>query len=614
MKFHSNKLEESSDDDEDDEDDDFTFERVELEVESNVESSEDEEVEDEISFATQSSDDGKPIMAQSTENETTKKKNDWKYRKKKKKKKVQDELNDEIVDFEVVSVSNGNNLMSDVAKGVKSDVKGGVKSDIKGIKSDIKGGIESDVKGIKSEVRGIKEYSCLTLDEKNLFKDFYQTKPYPERQDVKRLAELTGRPEKKVAKWFEHRRKADGVSGMRGEASEDVRRKLELIRKSQSVKKQSRSQKSSLKSQASRDSDGNSDARPILDIRNSDDNDDKMKSQHSIKKPSDKKESRSRKSSLRSQTSGDSDGNSDARPSLDARISSDVHNSDNNDGNNKTNSKKGRPFGAQDSFKDRPRQMLLEVYRSGTIYPGRDRVRELSRETGMEKKKILHFFKHRRKRDGLTNTREKKSVKRQAVSSENNVVDSDFSVKLDTESVKNEEESSSSDKNDLMDSNSGAEDGFKLDAADADADALQIGSVVGFRCFVCKYSTSCRNNLHRHFRKRHSVNPKVCKRCRGVYRKHDFRSHACRFRKASSANLAPNVESLPPNLKSDSDARLKPDLKSKRRFQKMLDALNVGTSNEVVMVSGEQFRAVQQFFEGEATVNLKKILKIIKNV
>jgi hypothetical protein len=251
-----------------------------------------------------------------------------------------------------------------------------------------------------------------------------------------------------------------------------------------------------------------------------------------------------------------------------------------------------KPKSEEDKF-------LMEFYKKDP-YPRKADFPEMQERTGWDSRKIHNWFSNRRRRDGIVKSRSPR---------ENG--DKEDSGKIQKEIV----------------------DGILADAND-------------FSCRVCNFITKCRPNLLRHLRKYHKLPPKHCKKCRLVFLKPEYRSHSCfseasgqKRRHRSRSKKPPDKEASPSRSKSPKcySSRYKSLLKSlggknhgsskkdKRKRKKTKEGLDLQESLlsspfhrngkfEVVMVTGEQFDAVQSFLAGGRMVQVHDLLRNYKDI
>jgi len=261
--------------------------------------------------------------------------------------------------------------------------------------------------------------------------------------------------------------------------------------------------------------------------------------------------------------------------------------------------RKGRPTGLVSHFEDRPRQILLEFYLSKP-FPTSEDLTALTESTGLERKKVRHFFSHRRAKEGLKSFEDKTFAEKT------------LEDKFNEETVPNKKETE--------------EDG---DCGEA------IGTLDSFACLIreCDYSTHCRWNLTRHLRGNHEIDPWACKQCFRFYRPEKAQSHECSPRKRKKRiikEIKMKKRLLPkslPQSKGDGSLKdlmgtlLRPPMGKKVAEEPGVDSAMASNAEnalfrrsrgtlEVVMVNGDQYDAVQRYIRGTNMVRIRPMVNM----
>ena len=313
------------------------------------------------------------------------------------------------------------------------------------------------------------------------------------------------------------------------------------------------------------------------------------------------------------------------------------------------------------------KKVLAEFYGGVSPYPTKDDFKKLGQKTGLSAKRLMYYFSNRRRKDGIVNSKkeikEKISMNNKAdINGEKDVDDDDDDeqeVLINGNDVEHVVDSSPS-----MDEEAKFAETKKETETEAIANVASSKAVVdritisedsegvigscknGFRCFLCgKFSTSCRPNLLRHMRVLHKIHPKACKRaCLLVYRKEVYWDHPCLaaskykgVKKKSKSDATSTSTETEAETTADEKKRRTPPKFYSSRYRKLLKKLNneKGRLNnnqreeclsdamarsrfhrngklELVMVTADQFNAVQEFILGEDSLKAGTRGRVIK--
>lgn len=266
-------------------------------------------------------------------------------------------------------------------------------------------------------------------------------------------------------------------------------------------------------------------------------------------------------------------------------------------------------------------QVLSTFYETVSPYPSKEDFQTLYKETGVEPRRILNYFSHRRRTE-----------KHKGIFVEQPKRRSPQKKTIEQEESKHEEPK-------VTIPTPQKENVPKIVPERVPNDTHENGCIgLGHeKCLLCPdYSAKSRDTMYRHFRLRHKVHPRFCKRCKLVFTKVAYETHSCKNTTPSITSAATTtVKVQPKSIPSEESPKPKPKLQLKkksptkkelnsptiffsRRYGQLLKKLGAKPGKnqclqqtvaqsrfhrngklEVCLVTPEQFQAVQDFCLGE---------------